>query len=54
MAQYITRLSVAMSMGQQRNHVLVIEPTTTAWMYQPDATHTAAKLDEIGKTFSIC
>ena len=50
MAQYITRLSAAMSIGQQRNHVLVIEPTTTAWMYQADATQ-AAKLGEIGKTF---
>ena len=48
MAQYITRLSAAMSMGQQRNHVLVIEPTTTAWMYQADSTQ-AAKLGEIGK-----
>ncbi|NLX56733.1 MAG: hypothetical protein GXY58_16625 [Planctomycetaceae bacterium] len=50
MAEYITRLSVAMSVGQQRNHVLVIEPTTTAWMYQADATQ-AARLGEIGKTF---
>ncbi len=41
MAQYITRLSAAMSMGQQRNHVLVIEPTTTAWMYQEDSTQSA-------------
>ena len=37
-AEYITRLSAAMSMGEQRNHVLVIEPTTTAWMYQEDST----------------
>ena len=39
-----------MSIGQQRNHVLVIEPTTTAWLYQADSTQ-AAKLGEIGKTF---
>ncbi len=50
MAQYVTRLSAAMSMGQQRNHVLVIEPTTTAWMYQEDSTQ-SAKLTEIGKSF---
>ncbi len=50
MAQYLTRLSAAMSLGQQRNRILVIEPTTTAWMYQFDATH-AAHLGEIGRTF---
>ena len=50
MAQYITRLSAAMSLGEQRNRVLVIQPTTTAWMYQADATH-AGQLGEIGKTF---
>ncbi len=50
MAQYITRLSAAMSLGEQRNRVLVLQPTTTAWMYQFDATH-AGQLGEIGKTF---
>ncbi|MHB8952665.1 MAG: glycosyl hydrolase [Pirellulaceae bacterium] len=49
-AQYITRLSAAMSMGEQRNHVLVLEPTTTAWMYQVDSTQ-AEQLNQIGKTF---
>ena len=49
-AQYITRLSAAMSMGEQRNHVLVIQPTTTAWMYQVDSTQ-AGQLSQIGKTF---
>ncbi len=50
MAQYITRLSAAMSMGKQQNHVLLIEPTTTAWMYQADSTQ-ATKLNEVGKSF---
>ncbi len=50
MAQYITRLSAAMSMGRQYNHVLVLEPTTTAWMYQADSTQSAT-LGEIGKSF---
>ena len=50
MAQYVTRLSAAMSLGEQRNRVLVIQPTTTAWMYQSDATP-AGQLGEIGKTF---
>ena len=30
---HFSRLSVAMSMGEQRNEILVIEPTTTLWMY---------------------
>ena len=50
MEQYITRLSASMAMGQQRNHVLVIEPTTTAWMYQADSTQ-SDKLGRIGKSF---
>ncbi len=49
-AQYITRLSAAMSVGRQRNHILVIEPTTTAWMYQ-GAAEPAGRLGEIGKPF---
>ena len=31
---YLERLSVAVSQGQQVNRILLIEPTTTAWMYQ--------------------
>lgn len=34
-AQYLARLSAALSQGEQLNQVLVIEPTTTAWMYNP-------------------
>jgi len=33
LADYYARLSVAMSLGAQENRILVIEPTTTAWMY---------------------
>jgi len=33
MNNYFSRLSVAMSSGKQKNKILVIEPTTTAWMY---------------------
>jgi hypothetical protein len=32
--QYFTRLSVALSAGKQHNDVLVLEPTTTAWLHQ--------------------
>jgi hypothetical protein len=33
LADYYGRLSVATSLGTQENRILVIEPTTTAWMY---------------------
>ena len=33
LAKYFTRLSFALSQGQQINNTLIIEPTTTAWMY---------------------
>jgi hypothetical protein len=33
-ASYLTRLSYVLSQGEQINEVLVLEPTTTAWMYQ--------------------
>jgi hypothetical protein len=46
-AQYLARLSAVMSQGEQINKVLVIEPTTTAWMYQGNE----AKLREIGDSF---
>ncbi len=50
MAQYFTRLSLVMSQGRQINRILVLEPTTTAWMYQGDATQ-QARLKEIGDRF---
>ncbi len=46
-AGYLARLSVALSQGEQVNRVLVIEPTTTAWMYQGNA----AELKGIGDEF---
>jgi len=46
-ADYLARVSLALSQGEQVNRVLVLEPTTTAWMYQGDG----AKLKEIGDTF---
>jgi len=46
MAEHFTRLSLALSEGEQINHVLLVEPTTTTWMYQGDA-----HLNEIGDTF---
>lgn len=48
MANYFTRLSAALTQGQQINRVLLIEPTTTAWMYQGDGD----KLGALGDAFS--
>ncbi|TKJ38065.1 MAG: hypothetical protein CEE38_04715 [Planctomycetes bacterium B3_Pla] len=50
MADYFTRLSAVLSQGQQINRVLLIEPTTTVWMYQGDSKH-RAQLNVIGEEF---
>ncbi|MFA6242393.1 MAG: glycosyl hydrolase, partial [Candidatus Hydrogenedentales bacterium] len=47
-AQYLTRVSYAMSQGEQINTVLVIEPTTTMWMYQEGDRNT---LEAMGQDF---
>lgn len=44
---YLERLSVAVSQGEQINRILLIEPTTTAWMYQGNGP----KLKELGDSF---
>lgn len=46
-ARYLSRLCAALSQGEQVNRVLVLEPTTTAWMYQGHE----AKLSEVGDSF---
>jgi len=46
-AGYLARLSCALAQGRQVNRVLVLEPTTTAWMYQGNN----AKLNMIGDEF---
>ncbi|MCP4263185.1 MAG: hypothetical protein GY774_37605 [Planctomycetes bacterium] len=50
MASYFTRLSAALSSGRQINTILLIEPTTTTWMYQPDSSH-RGKLNKLGNEF---
>jgi hypothetical protein len=47
---YFTRLSLVLSSGEEINQILLIEPTTTVWMYQADPTQ-QDKLNEIGKSF---
>jgi hypothetical protein len=49
-AGYFTRLSAVLSAGEQVNKALVIEPTTTAWMYQADAEH-SEHLKKVGDGF---
>lgn len=49
-ADYFARLSLVMSAGRQLNHVLLLQPTTTAWMYQPDASG-KEHLDALGANF---
>ncbi|MFQ6036253.1 MAG: glycosyl hydrolase, partial [Sedimentisphaerales bacterium] len=50
MADYFTRLSLIMSQGQQINRVLVLEPTTSAWLYQGDSSQ-RDQLNKIGNQF---
>jgi len=50
MASYFTRLSLVLSQGEQINQVLLIQPTTTAWMYQADSSQ-RARLGKIGNQF---
>ena len=47
---YLTRLSLVLSHGDQFNRILVLEPTTTAWMYNlgPDAS---SQLKTLGDRF---
>ena len=49
-ARYLTRLSLALAHGQQVNRILVLEPTTTAWMYNA-GPHASSQLDRIGEQF---
>jgi len=46
-ASYLARLSVALSHGEQVNRILLLEPTTTAWMYQVDS----ARLNQLEDSF---
>jgi hypothetical protein len=46
-ARYLARLSAVMAQGEQINRILVLEPTTTAWMYQGNE----AKLKQLGDAF---
>ncbi len=48
LADYFARVSLVLSHGEQINDVLVLEPTTTTWMYQgPGRDHN----EQIGEAF---
>lgn len=47
---HFARLSMALSRGQQRNNILVLEPTTSAWMYV-GIHKTNDRFNEIAKQF---
>lgn len=47
---YFARLSLALSSGKQINDILVIEPTSTAWMYFSELNPTT-KFSELGPRF---
>lgn len=48
--QYFARLSFALSHGDQKNELLIIEPTTSAWMYSVSGKKNN-RLNEIGHSF---
>jgi len=48
---YFARLSLALSSGEQINKILVLEPTTTTWMYY-SPLRSDNRLDEIGDSFA--
>ncbi len=47
---YFARLSLALSSGKQINNILIIEPTSTAWMYYSDITQNN-KFSALGPEF---
>ena len=50
LADYFSRLSLALASGTQINKTLILEPTTTTWMYySPEESH--AKLEQIKNSF---
>jgi len=49
--QYFSRLSLCLSTGQQKNDILVFEPTTSAWMYYFRGKENQ-RFFEIGKQFN--
>jgi len=49
LADYFARLSLALASGEQLNPILVLEPTTSAWMYA--GAQANPRMMEIGRAF---
>ncbi len=49
LGNYFARLSLALSAGDEVNHILIIEPTTSAWMYAGSKAN--PRMMQIGTTF---
>jgi hypothetical protein len=49
-AEYFSRLALVLTKGEELNPVLVIEPTTTAWMFNTSAKN-PPELDRLGAAF---
>ncbi len=49
LAGYFARLSLALSAGEQHNRILILEPTTSAWMYA--GSRPSPRMLEIGREF---
>jgi len=47
---HYARLSLALSSGRQKNDIIVLEPTTTAWLYDSYVKRNE-RVSEIGQTF---
>lgn len=47
---YVARLSLVLSQGEQNNDILILEPTTTVWMYYT-YRYNQKHVDEIGSVF---
>jgi len=50
LAEYFARLSAVMSQGEQVNRILLIEPTSSAWLYETGGKNQAMR-DKIGVEF---
>lgn len=49
LGDYFGRLSLALASGEQINRILVLEPTTSAWMYA--GAHPTPRMKELGEAF---
>ncbi|MDZ7373730.1 MAG: glycosyl hydrolase [candidate division KSB1 bacterium] len=51
LADYFARLSVALSSGREVNRILVLEPSSSAWMYAKPGSDRTELLNRVGEPF---